>query len=215
MGKVTVLGITGSIGMGKSTVSNMLREMGIPVHDADAAVHGLLGAGGKAVEKVGVAFPAALCKDDHDVPYIDRPALGRIVFGDAAQMKKLEEILHPLVRAESDAFVFEKNADYTPIVALDIPLLFETHGEGRVHAVICVSAKAETQRRRVMERTGMTEEKFARILASQMPDAEKRRRSTYVVETDISFEDTRRQLKEIIEQVRALQNGQKPPKLPS
>jgi len=177
MGKIIVLGITGSIGMGKSTASNMLREMGIPVHDADAAVHGLLGAGGKAVEKVGMAFPEALCKDDHDVPYIDRPALGRIVFNDAEKMKRLEDILHPLVRTESDAFVFEKNADVHPIVALDIPLLFETHGESRVHAIICVSATPETQRKRVMERRGMTEEKFARILASQMPDAEKRKRS--------------------------------------
>jgi dephospho-CoA kinase len=206
MGKVTIIGITGSIGMGKSTASNILREMGIPVHDADASVHGLLSTGGKAVEEVGLAFPGMLKKDDHGVPYIDRPQLGRIIFSDAGQKKKLEDILHPLVRAESDAFVLEKGADNHPIVALDIPLLFETNGENRVHAIICLSAKPETQRKRVMERPGMTEEKFSRILASQMPDAEKRKRSTYVVETDISFADTRRQLEEIIAQIAGKKN---------
>lgn len=211
MGKITVLGITGSIGMGKSTASNMLREMGVPVHDADAAVHKLLSAGGKAVEEVGSAFPGALRKDDRDVPYIDRQQLGRIVFGDPAQREILEGILHPLVRAASDAFVAEMSANNHPMVALDIPLLFETHGENRVHAIVCLSAKAETQRKRVLERPGMTVEKFERILASQMPDAEKRKRSHYVVETDISFAETKRQLEEIVAQVRNLAKREKSP----
>ena len=214
MRKITVIGLTGSIGMGKSTASTVLREMGIPVHDADAAVHALLGAGGKAVTLVSKEFPAALKKNEAGAAYIDRQALGRIVFNDPEKMKKLEDILHPIVRAESDAFVAEMAKNNHGIVVLDIPLLFETAGESRVNAIICVTAPAEIQRARVLARPGMTAEKFERILAGQLPDAEKRNRSDYVVETDKGIPDMRRQLEKIIQQVRGLQNGKKPPKLP-
>jgi dephospho-CoA kinase len=189
-----VLGITGSIGMGKSTVSQMLRDMDIPVHDADAAVHALLAAGGAGVAAVGAAFPRALMKDGSGNDYIDRAALGGLVFGDDAARQRLEAILHPMVRADSDAFCEKHRRDGRDIVALDIPLLYETGGEGRVDAVLCVTAGEKTQRARVLARPGMTAEKFANILARQMPDAEKRARADIVVVTDHGFEDTQRQL---------------------
>jgi dephospho-CoA kinase len=193
MRKVTVLGITGSIGMGKSTAAAMLRDMGIPVHDADAAVHALLARGGKATAAVSKAFPGTRNAEGG----IDRQALGRIVFADPAQKKRLEDILHPMVRAESDAFVSAMSAAHD-VVALDIPLLFEVGGENRVDAVVCVSAPPEVQRARVLARPGMTPEKFSRILAGQLPDAEKRRRADYVVETDKGFDDMRAQLEKIV-----------------
>lgn len=212
--RITVIGLTGSIGMGKSTAANMLREMGIPVHDADLAVHALLAAGGKAVAAVGAIFPEAMKKNESGQDYIDRQALGRTVFSDPAKKKKLEDMLHPLVRAESDAFVAEMAQKNHKIVALDIPLLFETGGEKRVNTVICVSAPAEVQRARVLARPGMTPEKFERILADQLPDAEKRRRFDHVVESDKGLPEMRRQLERIVQQLRGLQNGKKPPKLP-
>jgi dephospho-CoA kinase len=204
MRKIRIIGLTGSIGMGKSAAASMLREMGIPVHDADAAVHALLSTGGKAVDAVGAAFPMALKTDDRGAGYIDRQVLGRIVFSDPAKKKRLEDILHPLVRAESDAFVREMAEKKADLLVLDIPLLFETGGEKRVDTVICVSAPAQVQRKRVLERPGMTPEKFERILASQLPDAEKRRRADYVVETDKGFTDMRQQLEKIIAHIRDL-----------
>jgi dephospho-CoA kinase len=207
MRKITVIGITGSIGMGKSTASDMLREMGIPVHDADAAVHKLLGPGGKAVPVVGKAFPEALKTDKSGNQYIDRQVLGRIVFGDRAKKRKLEEILHPLVRAESDAFVAEQIKKAHTVVALDIPLLFETGGEKRVNVTICVSAPPDVQRKRVLGRPGMTSEKFERIVAGQLPDAEKRKRADYIVETDKGLDDMKQQLQRIISQIRDFQKN--------
>lgn len=202
MRKIKVIGITGSIGMGKSTASDMLREMDIPVHDADAAVHELLGPGGKAVAAVGEAFPDALRKDTTGSAYIDRQSLGRIVFGDAAKKNQLEEILHPLVRQESDAFIAAMEAKGEPLAVLDIPLLFETNGENRVDAIICVSAPAAVQRARVLARPNMTAEKFERILASQLPDAEKRQRSDYVLESDKGLPAMQMQLEEIVASLR-------------
>jgi len=201
MRKVTVLGITGSIGMGKSTAAEMLREMGIPVHDSDACVHALLNAGGKAVALVGNAFSGVLKADAS----IDRQALGRIVFSDPQKKKQLEEILHPIVKAESDAFVAQMKKNGHDIIALDIPLLFETGGENRVDAVICVTAPPEIQRARALARPGMTPEKFDRIVAGQLPDAEKRKRAGYVVETDKGLDDMHTQLEKIIGQIRGLQ----------
>lgn len=198
-----VLGVTGSIGMGKSTVSQMLRDMGIPVHDADAAVHGLLQAGGSAVAAVGAAFPAAVAKDADGRDYIDRAALGAEIFGDDAKRRHLEAILHPMVRAESDRFVTEMKAAGKDIAALDIPLLYETGGEARVDAVLCVTADAATQRARVLARPGMTVEKFENIHARQIPDAEKRARADIVVTTDNGFDDTRKQLAEAVGGLRA------------
>lgn len=196
-----VLGITGSIGMGKSTVSRMLTDKGIPVHDADAAVHKLLGPDGAGVEPVAALFPEALKQDEVGRSYIDRPTLGRSVFADRQKKKALEDILHPMVRAESDAFKEENRKKGTPMVALDIPLLFETGGETRVDVTICVSAPRDVQRERVLARPGMTAEKFDRIVAGQLPDAEKRKRADYVIETGCDIEETKKQVQRVIDAI--------------
>jgi dephospho-CoA kinase len=204
-----VLGITGSIGMGKTTVANMLREMGIPVHDSDASVHFLLGPDGEAVAEVGKVFPEVLKVDDKRCGYIDRPALGRIVFGDRKKKKALEDILHPMVRAESDNFKSEMKKRAHKMIALDIPLLFETGGEKRVDVTICVSAPEDVQRERVLSRPGMTSEKFDRIVAGQLPDYEKRKRADYVIESVNSIDDTRQQLQKIVDMISATRGGKK------
>ncbi len=206
-----VLGVTGSIGMGKSTVSNMLQEMGIPVHDADATVHKLLAAGGKGVQPVAALFPDALAQDANGQDMIDRAALGKIVFADPAKKKQLEDILHPMVRDDSAAFKAEMEKAGHKVIVFDIPLLFETGGESRVDAVLCVSAAADVQKARVLARPGMTEERFKRVLSQQMPDAEKRARADYVVTTDISFDDTRAQLKAVLEKIQLPRKPQVPP----
>lgn len=198
-----VIGITGSIGMGKTTAANMLKEMGIPVHDSDASVHALLGPDGGAVTAVGAKFPDALQKDAAGRSFIDRQVLGRIVFGDRQKKRELEEILHPLVRAESDAFKEEMRKKAHKIIALDIPLLFETGGEKRVDVTICISAPKDVQRERVLARPGMTSEKFDRIVAGQLPDAEKRKRATYIVESDKGFDDMRKQIEKIVDRIRS------------
>ena len=198
-----VVGITGSIGMGKTTAANMLREFGIPVHDSDESVHKLLGPDGGAVSIVGGKFPEALQKDAAGRSYIDRQVLGRIVFGDRKKKRELEEILHPMVRAESDAFKEEMKKKAHKIIALDIPLLFETGGEKRVDFTICVSAPTEVQKARVLARPGMTSDKFDRIVSGQLPDAEKRKRADYIVETDKGFDDMRKQLEKILDRIRS------------
>lgn len=202
-----VLGITGSIGMGKSTVCGMLHERGIPVHDADAAVHRLLGPGGGAVGVVGQAFPEVLRIGEQGVAQIDRAALGRLVFADAGLRRKLEGILHPVVRQQSDSFVADHRRQGTEMIALDIPLLFETGGEGRVDVTICVSANAELQEARVMARPGMTHEKFKRILSGQMPDAEKRKRADIVLRTDMPHAETEAELDRLLAEIRASKTG--------
>ncbi len=198
-----VLGITGSIGMGKSTAASMLRDMGIPVHDSDAAVHGLLGPEGKAVAAVAQLFPAALKTDAAGRACIDRQILGRIVFGDRAKKRQLEDILHPLVREESDRFKEEMRKKAHRLIALDIPLLFETGAEKRVNVTLCVTAPPETQRARVLSRPGMTSEKFDRIVAGQLPDSEKCRRADYVLESSHGLEEMRRQLQKIVDKILA------------
>ncbi|TAL37164.1 MAG: dephospho-CoA kinase [Alphaproteobacteria bacterium] len=198
-----VIGITGSIGMGKTTAANMLKEMGIPVHDSDASVHALLGPDGGAVTAVAAKFPEVLQKDAAGRSYIDRQVLGRIVFGDRQKKRELEEILHPLVRAESDAFKEEMRKKAHKIIALDIPLLFETGGEKRVDVTICISAPKDVQRERVLARPGMTSEKFDRIVSGQLPDAEKRKRATYIVESDKGFDDMRKQIEKIVDRIRS------------
>jgi len=197
-----VIGITGSIGMGKSTAAEMLRDLIIPVHDSDATVHFLLAPKGKAVAAVGEKFPDALKTDAAGEPYIDRKILGRSVFSDRHKKKYLEDILHPLVWEASDRFIAEMKKNGHPIVALDVPLLFETGGEKRVDVTLCVSAPKEIQKQRVLARPGMTSEKFDRIVAGQMPDAEKRKRADYVIETDKDFEDVRRQLAQVVEKIK-------------
>jgi len=190
---VIVVGLTGSIGMGKSNAAQVLRKLGVPVHDADAAVHRLMAPGGRAVRKVGELFPQAVSGNR-----IDRKVLGDLVFGDTPALRRLEGVLHPLVRQSSRAFVAAAARRRLPVVVLDIPLLYESRGERSVDLVIVVSAPRQIQRQRVLARPGMTEEKFRAILARQVPDVEKRRRADYVVLTGGHRGETYRQLLKIV-----------------
>ena len=173
------LGLTGSIGMGKSTTGRMFTDLCHPLWDADAAVHRLYAAGGAAVAPVAAAFPTALKQDA-----IDRAALKAALAADPGALKRLERIVHPLVAADRAAFIDAARANGARIVVLDIPLLFETGGAADMDGVAVVSTDAETQRKRVMARPGMTAETFAMILSRQMPDAEKRARADWVIPTD-------------------------------
>lgn len=195
-----VLGLTGSIGMGKSTAAKMFAEAGVPVHDSDEAVHRLYA--GKAAPLVEAAFPG-VTRDGT----VDRALLGQRVLGDAAALKMLEGIIHPLVRADADAFLARHRAAGALLAVLDIPLLFETAGRGRVDKVVVVSAPAAAQRERVLSRPGMTEEKFAAILAKQVPDAEKRRMADYVIDTGNGFDETRAALQAIIAELTGENGG--------
>lgn len=186
-----VLGLTGSIGMGKSTAGKMFREAGVAVHDSDEAVHRLYA--GAAAPLVEAAFPGTTIDG-----VVDRAALGKLVFGDPVALKKLEAIVHPLVRADADEFLARQRAAGARLAVLDIPLLFETGGRGRVDKVAVVSAPAEVQRERVLARPGMTAERFEAILAKQVPDAEKRRLADYVIDTRRDFDVTRARIGEII-----------------
>jgi dephospho-CoA kinase len=175
-----VLGLTGSIGMGKSTAARMLRRLGVPVHEADRAVHRLLALRGTARDAVARAFPEAVTDGE-----IDRQALGRAVFGNADRLRRLEATLHPLVRREERKFLAAARRRRRPVAALDIPLLFETGGERCCDLVVVVSAPAFVQRARVLSRAGMTTKRFGDIVSRQMPDAEKRRRADVVVPTGL------------------------------
>jgi dephospho-CoA kinase len=176
-----VLGLTGGIGMGKSTATASLRRMRIPVFDADAAVHRLQARGGRAVGPIGAAFPGTL-RDGR----VDREALRRAVLGDPAALKRLEAIVHPLVRDEERRFLARARRAGARIAVLDVPLLLETGGQARVDRVVVVSAPAAVQRLRVLRRPGMTEERLASIRARQMPDARKRRLADHVIPTGLS-----------------------------
>lgn len=178
------LGLTGSIGMGKSTVAAMFAELGVPVFDADAAVHRLQGPGGALVAATEAEFP-----DTTTELGVDRTLLGEAVFGDAAAFARLEALVHPAVAAERTAFL-ESHAD-APLVVLDVPLLFEAGGWQAVDKIAVVSAPADIQRARVLARPGMTESRFDSILARQLPDAEKRARADFVIPTGSSLEETR------------------------
>lgn len=172
-----LLGLTGSIGMGKSTTAQMFRDLGVPVWDADAAVHRLYAAGGAAVAPVGLAFPSSLVDGG-----IDRGALKQVLAADPAALDRLEAIVHPLVAADRQAFIAEhRNA---AIILLDIPLLFENGSEKHMDGVAVVTTDAETQRQRVMARPGMSAETLDMILSRQMPDAEKRARADWIIPTD-------------------------------
>jgi len=173
------IGLTGSIGMGKSTTAAMLRKMGCAVHSADAVVHRLLAKDGAAVSAVAALFPTTLQNGA-----INRQQLGAMIFPDPAKRAALEAILHPLVQAAEQEKRARAQAVGYRFLVLDIPLLFETGAEKRCDTTICVTARAAIQRKRVMARPNMTAEKFAAILSSQMPDAEKRRRADYVIHTD-------------------------------
>jgi dephospho-CoA kinase len=194
-----ILGLTGSIGMGKSTAARMLRRLGVPVFDSDGAVHRLLGAGGIAVAQVRAAFPDVV-KDDA----VDRQALGAKVFADPAALQRLESIVHPLVRQEEHKFLGATRRKRAPLVVLDIPLLFESHGEGRCDATLLVTAPRAVQEARVLARPGMTRAKLAGIRARQMPEREKRRRADHVVLTSLGKRHTLEALRRI---VRAMRRG--------
>ena len=197
-----VLGLTGSIGMGKSTAANMFRAMGVPVHDADATVHDLLANDRGVRARIASRFPNVVSGDA-----VDRQALGAAVFGNPKARHDLENILHPPVRQSADRFLRKHRLLRTALVVLDIPLLYETGGEARVDSVVVVSAPAALQRRRVMSRPGMDAERFAGILASQLPDLEKRRRAEFVVETGLGKAYTFVKLKRIVQAIRTAQSG--------
>lgn len=186
-----ILGLTGSIGMGKSTVATMLREQGIPVFDADAAVYELQQPGGALLPAIEAAFPGTTNSGG-----VDRPRLGALVFGNAEQLARLEAIVHPAVAEMRRAFL-TANADQ-PLVVFDIPLLFEKGGAAGLDAVVVVSAPAEAQRARVLSRPGMTEGKFAQILDLQIPDAEKRARADYVIDTGTDLATTRAEVDRLV-----------------
>jgi dephospho-CoA kinase len=197
-----VLGLTGSIGMGKSTTAQFFAEAGVPVHDADAAVHKLYE--GAAVPAIEAAFPGTTGNGK-----VDRDKLGGRVLGDAAALKRLEAIVHPLVRAAEATFLAEAEAAGAEVAVLDIPLLFETGADARVDAVVVVSAPAAVQHARAFERPGMTEDKLQAILANQMADVDKRRRADFVVDTSKGFDSARAQVHGILRAVAAMATRRK------
>ncbi|HKP79330.1 MAG TPA: dephospho-CoA kinase [Phenylobacterium sp.] len=192
-----VVGLTGSIGMGKSTTATMFREAGIPVYDADAAVHDLYDVGGLAVGPVGAAFPGV-------VKYgrVDREALRKRVLGQPDELKRLNAIVHPLVGQDRMGFLKQAEADGCDWVVFDVPLLFETGGHANVDAIVVVSAPPQMQRERVLARPGMTPDRLDAILAQQLADAEKRARAHYVVDTGKGLEAARAQVQAIIADLR-------------
>ncbi len=189
-----ILGLTGSLGMGKSTAARFFAEAGVPVHDADAVVHRLYE--GEAVDAIEAAFPGTTAGGK-----VDRNKLAARVLGDAAALQRLEAIVHPLVQEAERRLLAEAAATGEKIAVLDIPLLFETGGDRRVDAVVVVSAPPDVQRARVLERPGMTIEKLESILSKQMPDAEKRRRADFVVDSSQGFESARAQVRAILDAV--------------
>lgn len=190
-----ILGLTGSIGMGKTTAANMFADAGVPVYSADDAVHRLYS--GRAAPLIEAAFPGTVVDGT-----VDRAKLSASVLGKPEALKRLESIIHPLVHEEEASFLDQARADGADIALLDIPLLFETGGESRVDKVAVVSAPADIQRERVLARPGMTEEKFKAILARQMPDAEKRARADFMIDSSGDFEQTRLQINAIITELR-------------
>ena len=187
-----VLCLTGSLAMGKSTALRFFAEAGVPVHDADAVVHRLYA--GDAAQAIETAFPGTTADGK-----VDREKLGARVIGDAAAMARLEAIVHPLVRREEERFLRDAEASGAQVAVLDIPLLFETGGDRRCDGVVVVSSPPEVQRARAFERPGMTEEKFASLLAKQMPDAEKRARADFIVDSSQGFDSARAQIHAILQ----------------
>jgi dephospho-CoA kinase len=189
-----ILGLTGSLGMGKSVTAGFFAEQGVPVHDADAVVHRLYE--GEAAAAIEAAFPGTTAGGK-----VDRDKLAARVLGDGAALKRLEAIVHPLVQEAERHLLAKAEARGAKVAVLDIPLLFETGGEKRVDAVVVVSAPPEVQRARVLERPGMTVEKLEAILAKQMPDDEKRRRADFIVDTSHGFEAARAEVRAILDAV--------------
>jgi dephospho-CoA kinase len=195
-----VLCLTGSLAMGKSTAAKFFAECGVPVHDSDAVVHALYE--GDAVALIEREFPGSTSSGK-----VDRSNLAAMVVNDHAAMARLEAIIHPLVTASRDKFLEEAQARGASVVVVDIPLLFETDAQSKCDAVVVVSAPAEDQRRRALDRPGMTEEKFAGLLAKQLPDAEKRRRADFIVDSSQGFDHTRAQIRDILRSVARMQRG--------
>ena len=194
--KMTILGLTGSIGMGKSTTAQMFRDQGIPVHDADATVHALYS--GKAGPLIEARFPGTLKNGT-----VDRVELAKQALGDPQALKDLESIIHPLIREDELEFLELNRQNGCDLVILDNPLLFETGSAGRADLVVVVTASSEEQKRRVMARPGMTEEKFEKLLARQMPDSEKRRRADFIIDTGHGLDAARARVGEIIDTIRS------------
>ena len=191
MSKPFILGLTGSIGMGKSAVAAMLRGLGVPLFDADAAVHQLQGPGGACLEPIERAFPGTTGPTG-----VDRQKLGAAVFGNPDALKILEQIVHPEVAELHRTFLADNTG--APLIVFDIPLLYEKAGEHGLDAVVVVSAPPEMQRQRVLARPGMTTEKFEQILALQVPDADKRAHADYVIDTGVSLAETRHAVQQLI-----------------
>jgi len=189
-----IIGLTGSVGMGKSTTARLFAEQGVPVHDADAVVHQLYE--GEAVAAIEAAFPGATARGK-----VDRTRLAALVLDDPSALKRLEAIVHPLVQAAEQELLAQAQARGDKVAVLDIPLLFETGGDRRVDAVVVASAPTEIQQARVLARPGMTWEKLEAILRKQMPDDEKRRRADFVVDTSRGIDDARAQVRAILDAV--------------
>lgn len=192
-----LLGLTGSIGMGKSTTAGLFAAEGVPVYDADAAVHGLYAKGGRAVAVVEALFPGVT-----EAGAVDRTRLSARVVGDPDALRRLEAAVHPLVSEERARFLAAAKAEGAEVVVLDIPLLFETGGEGQVDKIVVVSAPEAVQRARVLARPGMTPEKLHAILARQTPDAEKRAKADFVIDTGSGIEAARDQVRAVLEALR-------------
>jgi len=197
-----ILGLTGSISMGKSVTARLFAEAGVPVHDADAAVHRLYD--GEAAAAIEAAFPGTTAGGK-----VDRTKLGARVLDDAAAMKRLEEIVHPLVRESEKKFLATAAAQAARIVVLDIPLLFETGSDARVDAVVVVSAPPDVQRARALERPGMTPAKLDAIMAKQMPDSDKRARAHFIVDSSHGIDSARAQVRGILRAVASLPGRQR------
>jgi dephospho-CoA kinase len=190
---MVILGLTGSIGMGKSTTAKLFAEAGVPVYDADATVHTLYE--GEAAPAIEAAFPGATVDGK-----VDRNRLSARVVHDPSAIKRLEAIVHPMLGASRQKFLHDAEQSGAPVAVVDVPLLFETGGENRVDAVVVVTTTPEIQRQRILERPNMTEEKLQAILARQMPDAEKRKRANFVVDTSHGLDPVRARIRDILDE---------------
>ncbi|WP_394730260.1 dephospho-CoA kinase [Altererythrobacter sp. GH1-8] len=200
MTRPLIIGLTGSIGMGKSTVADMFERAGVPVFDADAEVRRMQGPGGELLSAIEAAFPGSTGPDG-----VKREALGAIVFSDKDKLKQLEAIVHPAVASKRMEFMIEHGG--APMVVFDIPLLFEGGGQSQVDTVVVVSAPPEVQRKRVLARHGMTEEKFADILNLQMPDSEKRDLADHVIDTGTTLAETESAVRALVEKLKKIREA--------
>ncbi|MBL4907081.1 MAG: dephospho-CoA kinase [Sneathiella sp.] len=194
---ITLLGLTGSIGMGKSTVGKMFEKQGIPVYNVDAEIHKLYDVGGAAVAPIKTEFPDAVIDGR-----VDRPSLSKLVVGNEDAIKRLEKIVHPLVGLDRSNFISDAEEEGHWMIVLDVPLIFETGGEKNFDKIVVVSAPKEIQRTRVLKRDDMSAEKFESILARQTPDAEKRERADFVINTNCTEEETYGQVKSLIRELK-------------